>query len=1081
MPPDADRNLLFAVLALQADCLTPTRFVEACTNWAGRKDVPIAELLVERGWLTPDERADVDRLLERKLRKHGGDAKAGLAEATADPQVRQSLADVPDPDVRGTLSGLLPVGHLFISTAAFEPAEGERYTITRLHATGGIGRVWLARDSSLGRDVALKELRPERAANPAVWERFLREAKITGKLEHPGIVPVYELSRRPDTNQPFYTMRFVRGQTLREKLATYHQKRERNELGPLDLRELLTAFVGVCNAIAYAHSQGVIHRDLKPANVVLGEFGEVMVLDWGLAKEMRSPQPVARGEDAGTETTDLSPSSILPSALRSPHADGTLEGQVLGTPAYMAPEQADGRIAEIDFRTDVYGLGAVLYEILTGRPPFTGDSTEEVLRRVRTLAPDRPRDVVPTAPPALEAVCLKALAKKPADRYPTATALAEEVQRFLADEPVAAYGEPFTARAARWAKRHRTLVTSLVAVLAVAVPILLAAVVLLNESESRERAAREQEEAARRDEQAALAREQTARKEEQAALVREQAARERAQVSYRRSLRAADALSEELARGIRPIAGTQTKTVIGILDRAKEVSDELLSDPDAPPEAIERRARLLVQFTELYRETNRSVPARQSATQAVGLYDRLLASNPGDRNLRIGRARARHRLGWILLDQGYDDESLAAFRACVVELEDVGVADDPVLAASVLASAYVLSGNLLVDFGDHDAADAAYRRGLEIRRKAMIDSKGDPAVRVQLAVGLERTAIFRQRYRPKEEWLALLREAQTELEAVCKDDSWDAALHLHLVRLRTSLAYLTPDRDEASRALEANQAVVERFARRDPDHLTWHREDLRLQFYRNEQQMKTILFLDLPEQAELRRVNQRLLEELRAATARVSEQDPENYLWLADVANFEERLARAQLERAMTEPEAAAAHLARGREYARSSVRRYETILARSPRRVDTELALVNTLYTLVLMELEGKDPVAIHLARWTHGARFVAMAHRLVARHPGSKHWAGQFNAAYAGCGPLLRRAAENPDWAVLSRPEVVAALVRLAAALTDFPPGFPDELRPKGDAHRQNAAKLLRELDAKGLLPPDGRAVLAKLPPPE
>ena len=163
---DTDRNLLFGVLALQADLLDGARFVEACTLWASRKEAPLADLLVERGWLTPEERADVEKLLERKLKKHGGDAKAGLAEVTTDG-VRQSLAGVADAEVRQSLAAPTPPapGHVLLATSAYAPHAGERYTLTRLHATGGIGRVWLARDASLGRDVALKELRPERAGN----------------------------------------------------------------------------------------------------------------------------------------------------------------------------------------------------------------------------------------------------------------------------------------------------------------------------------------------------------------------------------------------------------------------------------------------------------------------------------------------------------------------------------------------------------------------------------------------------------------------------------------------------------------------------------------------------------------------------------------------------------------------------------------------------------------------------------------------------------------------------------------------------------------------------------------------------
>src|SRR5262245_5671005 len=260
---DTDRNLLFGVLALQADLLDPARFAEACSAWAARKGTPLADLLVERGWLTPADRADVEKLLQRKLKKHGGDARAGLAEAASD-DVRRSLADVADPEVRRSLAGpTLPAqGHVLLSTLAWVPDSRDRYTLSRLHATGGIGRVWLARDDALGRDVALKELRPERATHPAVWARFLKEARITGQLEHPGIVPIYEMGHRPEDQAPFYTMRFVRGRTLAEAVAAYHRNRAQGTAGPLDLRELLTALVGVCNAVAYAHSRGVLHRDL---------------------------------------------------------------------------------------------------------------------------------------------------------------------------------------------------------------------------------------------------------------------------------------------------------------------------------------------------------------------------------------------------------------------------------------------------------------------------------------------------------------------------------------------------------------------------------------------------------------------------------------------------------------------------------------------------------------------------------------------------------------------------------------------------------------------------------------------------
>jgi serine/threonine-protein kinase len=306
--------------------------------------------------------------------------------------------------------------------------------VLRRHARGGLGEIYVAEDQELHREVALKEIQERHGDNPASRTRFILEAEVTGGLEHPSIVPVYGLGSYAD-GRPFYAMRFIKGDSLKDTIVRFHRA---NATGrnlterTAELRNLLGRFIDVCNAIEYAHSRGVLHRDLKPQNVVLGDYGEVIVLDWGLAKLMNQ---------ADDEAAPLN----FPEEVE---ADATMQGQVLGTPAYMAPEQAEGRLDQLGPASDVYGLGAILYEILTGRPPFSGDETAGVLRRVIHEIPARPRSLEKGAPAPLEAVCLKALAKKPRDRYAMAKELASEVQHFLADEPVTAYREPLPVRPA---------------------------------------------------------------------------------------------------------------------------------------------------------------------------------------------------------------------------------------------------------------------------------------------------------------------------------------------------------------------------------------------------------------------------------------------------------------------------------------------------------------------------------------------------------------------------------------------------------------------------------------------------------
>ncbi len=284
----------------------------------------------------------------------------------------------------------------------------------------------------------------------------MQEAEITGNLEHPGVVPVYSLGAHPD-GRPFYAMRFVRGESLADAIERFHDPAnfQGSAEKTLELHRLLGRFVDSCNALAYAHSRGVVHRDVKPSNILLGPFNETLVVDWGLAKPVGGIDvEAADGEGA-----------LVPSGSGS--SDHTRPGSALGTPQYMSPEQARGDLEHIGPRSDVYSLGATLFAILTGRAPCEAPEAVQVLAQVQRGTFPNPRSLDRSIPGSLESICLKALALEPDDRYDTAIALAEDVDRWIADEPVVAYREPWTERFSRWARRHRTYALSGAAGLAI--------------------------------------------------------------------------------------------------------------------------------------------------------------------------------------------------------------------------------------------------------------------------------------------------------------------------------------------------------------------------------------------------------------------------------------------------------------------------------------------------------------------------------------------------------------------------------------------------------------------------------------
>ena len=438
---DRGQDLLFSVIALQMGFITPEAFVEVMTllPGAGSRDAP--SIFLERGHLSPAKRDAIESLLHLQLAEHQGDVEASLAAIPAGPALDRSLRAVghgPQPEDE-------PPSGDDADTVSFS-AEDDKYRLQGELGRGGLGRVIQAQDRSLrDRIVAMKMVL---SSGPEVDRRFMEEALITAHLQHPNIVPVYELGRRA-TGERFYTMPVLTGKTLKQRIEeafrALGEEQDDDDAWGIRRLELLQAFLGLCQATAYAHAHGVVHRDIKPSNVMVGDFGETVLVDWGLAKVLPTPGedltipltqdevPAAQFDGAEPDRADRDLESRI-RALRNLGRDQTVEGTVAGTPAYMAPEQARGRVSEIDQSSDLYSLGAVLYEILTGKPPYAGMSYPSLFAELLSDAPS-PNPAgdpsVSMVPSDLAAICSRALAKDKKDRYPSVIELRSAVTRAI--------------------------------------------------------------------------------------------------------------------------------------------------------------------------------------------------------------------------------------------------------------------------------------------------------------------------------------------------------------------------------------------------------------------------------------------------------------------------------------------------------------------------------------------------------------------------------------------------------------------------------------------------------------------------
>lgn len=373
--------------------------------------------------MTTDANSLLQQLLERQAAGEAVDVPDSLAD-----DFRQACAA--DAMLRGFLDGTVIV-ESDVTTERRPPQLPSDYTIARELGHGGMGVVYLARQQSLGREVAIKVLRPSHQQFQNLVDRFLHEAQHLAKLRHPHIVAIHEIGDAD--GEPYFTMDYVDGESLAERLRQ----------GPLSPTQSIELLAQVATAVQHAHKHGVIHRDLKPANVLLNRQGNAFVTDFGLARQLQQDSTL------------------------------TQTGEVLGTPQYMAPEQARGETALVGEATDIHALGLILFEMLTGRPAFDARSPADVLVKLLHQEPESPRRIDRRIPRDLDTICLKCLQKAPSSRYASVAALLEDIRRYEAGEPLQARRPSWLSIAGRWCRRHWKLAAT--AGLAATLAIVLAA------------------------------------------------------------------------------------------------------------------------------------------------------------------------------------------------------------------------------------------------------------------------------------------------------------------------------------------------------------------------------------------------------------------------------------------------------------------------------------------------------------------------------------------------------------------------------------------------------------------------------
>jgi serine/threonine protein kinase len=682
-------------------------------------------------------------------------------------------------------------------------SPGGRFHVKNVLGRGGLGVVYLAEDAELDRAVAVKRMRRPAASNPESRARFVREARLTGRLDHPGVVPVHTLSTGRD-GEPYYAMRRISGESLRDAIEHYHAATfddpgKKN----FELRRLLRGFVTACETVAFAHSQGVVHRDLKPHNVMLGAFGETLVIDWGLARELRaerkSNEDGQTSNGAGEHIQDLAeetrhvPNLKLVSrgsAIDTPVSEGTMEGVAMGSWGYMSPEQARGEWDRVGPASDIFSLGATLYHLLAGRPPYAGPVGVQAVQEARFTPPS---GVKPDVSKPLEAICLRAMAREPAARYADARDLAHDVERWLADEPVTVYQDPISVRVRRWAKRHRVLVATGLALLGTAV-VGLAAGLFFVERE------RERTELARRETKTALDETAAAKERTQEALVATSSARQRT----RQALNATTDHAVEDLMAAKKRLGPQDRAFLAkILGYYQSFANEAGDDIEAKGGVADAYLRTGV----IQGRLGEKVAAEAAYREAAERYKQISEIATGEQaaTFRVERGQAMNNLALILRDRAKRTEAEALWLELERDLPGVIPHLSPSMAVRARRLQAMVSnglGTLHSAAGRREQALAAFQKAVEVHRSLVADEPGRAEHSDELARGLANVASELLVFGKYDDAQAALEESLKIHQALAKNDPDEPAYVVGQGHTLVSLANLTMARFKIPQALD---------------------------------------------------------------------------------------------------------------------------------------------------------------------------------------------------------------------------------------------------------------------------------------